>query len=126
MTKAILDLQKGIPFNVHEDALLSAVILSLFCDARGFEADGSESRGWWADGLTEDDRWGSRLWELTRSKDISETFRLTEDYATAALNWLITDGIAKKIVIFAFSPHAAVLGLLIKIDNRTINLEIKR
>lgn len=124
MTKTILDLQQGIPFNVFEDELLGAVVLSLFCDARGIEADGSVGRGWWADGLTDGDRWGSRLWELIRSKDIPETLRLAEDYAKSALAWLIEDSVASTVVITAYSPARAVLGLLVKLDNDTFNLEV--
>ena len=40
MTKITLDLNRGIPFNLYEDELLGAVLLSLFCDARGTEPDG--------------------------------------------------------------------------------------
>ena len=43
MTKITLDLNRGIPFNLYEDELLGAVLLSLFCDARGTEPDGSAS-----------------------------------------------------------------------------------
>ena len=124
MTKLLLDLQKGIPFHVYENELVGAVILSLYCDARGIEADGSVGRGWWADGLAEGDIWGSRLWELIRSKDVPETLRLAEDYAYSALSWILEDGVAKNVVISAYSPKRTILGLHIKIDDRTIILEI--
>ncbi|WP_367418031.1 phage GP46 family protein [Snodgrassella alvi] len=124
MTKVVLDLQYGIPFNLYEDELLGAVILSLYCDARGVESDGSVGRGWWADGLTERDRWGSRLWELIRSKDIPETLRIAEDYAKAALSWIVDDGVASNVSVMAYSPKRTVLGLLVKIDNHSINLEV--
>lgn len=124
MTKTILDLQQGIPFNVFEDELLGAIVLSLFCDARGIEQDGRIGRGWWADGLTDNDHWGSRLWELIRSKEIPETLRLAEDYATASLNWLIKDGVTNQLSVTAYSPRRAVLGLLVKLDKHTLNLEV--
>lgn len=124
MTKVVLDLQKGIPFNIYEDELLGAVILSLYCDARGIEADGTAGRGWWADGLTEHDCWGSRLWELIRSKDISETLRIAEDYARHALQWLSDDRVASTVAISAYSPKRSVLGLHIRIDDQLINLEM--
>lgn len=124
MTKVVLDLQYGIPFNLYENELLGAVVLSLYCDARGIEADGTVGRGWWADGLTNQDKWGSRLWELNRSKDIPETLRMAEDYAKSALSWLIEDGIASNVSIQAYSPKRTVLGLLIKFDNYSINLEV--
>lgn len=124
MTKVMLDLQYGIPFNLFENELLGAVVLSLYCDARGIEADGTVGRGWWADGLTNQDKWGSRLWELNRSKDVPETLRIAEDYAKSALSWLIEDGIASNVSIQAYSPKRTVLGLLIKFENHSINLEV--
>ncbi len=125
MTKTLLDLQQGIPFNVFNDELLGAVILSLFCDARGVEMDGTVARGWWADGLSEDDQWGSRLWELVRSKDIAETLRMAEDYAKSALAWLKDDGVASQVRVTAYSPAKTVLGLLVNIDDTTYQMEVK-
>lgn len=125
MTKLLLDLQQGIPFNALQDELTWAVVLSLFCDARGQEADGSTGRGWWADGLSEYDRWGSRLWELQRSKDVPETLRLAEDYAREALNWLLQDGIAERLSVTAYRPGREVLGLMIRIDNSVLQLETR-
>lgn len=125
MTKLVLDLNLGIPFNQLEDELVCAVVLSLFCDARGIEADGSPGRGWWGDGLAENDRWGSRLWELQRSKEIHETLRLAEDYARTALTWLTQDGVARRVSITAYTPRPTVLGLQVKIDDTTLNLEVR-
>lgn len=125
MTKLVLDLNLGIPFNQLEDELICSVVLSLFCDARGIEADGKPGRGWWGDGLTENDRWGSRLWELQRSKEVHETLRRAEDYAKAALAWLTQDGVARQVAITAYTPQPTVLGLLVKIDDTTLNLEVR-
>ncbi len=125
MTKLLLDLNRGIPFNLYEDELAGAVVLSLFCDARGTEQDGGIGRGWWGDALTERDEWGSRLWELERSKETTETLRRAEDAANDALRWLIEDGICDNISITAYSPQRGTLGLLIKLDNRRFDLEIK-
>ena len=123
MTKVVLDLNTGIPFNLYEDELIGAVILSLFCDARGIEQDGTVGRGWWGDALTERDEWGSRLWQLVRSKDTSETLRRAEDAANDALRWMLEDGVCEKLSITAYSPQRETLGLLIKLDNRRFELE---
>lgn len=125
MTKTILDLAQGIPFNLYEDELLGAVVLSLFCDARGTEPNGSVGRGWWGDALTERDEWGSRLWELARSKETAETLRRAEDAANDALDWMLQDGVAQSISITAYAPARSALGLLIKIDNQKYTLEMK-
>nr|DAF42480.1 MAG TPA: hypothetical protein [Siphoviridae sp. ctLeG9] len=125
MTKVVLDLNTGIPFNLYEDELIGAVILSLFCDARGIEQDGTVGRGWWGDALTERDEWGSRLWQLVRSKDTSETLRRAEDAANDALRWMLEDGVCEKLSITAYSPQRETLGLLIKLDNRRFELELK-
>ena len=124
MNKILLDLQQGIPFSVYEDDLQAAVVLSLFCDARGIEANGEIGRGWWGDGLSENDRWGSRLWELYRSKDIPETLRLAEDYTKAALDWMLKDGVTQSLSVLAYSPAKTVLSLVIKTDNRNYHLEV--
>ena len=125
MTKLVLDLNQGIPFNLYEDELAGVVVLSLFCDARGTEQDGTTGRGWWGDALTERDEWGSRLWELARSKELPETLRRAEDAAYDALNWMLEDGIFEKLSITAYSPQRETLGLLIKLDNRRFELELK-
>ncbi|UOO76036.1 phage GP46 family protein [Neisseria sp. Dent CA1/247] len=125
MTKLVLDLNKGIPFNLYENEIVGAVILSLFCDARGTEQDGTIGRGWWGDALTDRDEWGSRLWELERSKEVSETLHRAEDAAKDALRWMIDDGICESISITAYSPRREILGLMIKLDNRRFDLELQ-
>ena len=54
-----------------DEGLRSAILLSLFSDARaqpGDVAEDEDPRGYWGDALTEGDRFGSRLWLLERSK----------------------------------------------------------
>lgn len=83
--------------------LQTLVIASLFCDAPAQDGDpvpdGQPRSGWWADAFSEDgDVWGSRLWLLKRAKLTSETCRKAEAYAAEALRWMISDGVASKIV----------------------------
>ena len=119
-----------------ESGLETAVILSLFCDARAREddviPDGTGYRlGWWADsvaslasgGLTvrEDaaaahDRIGSRLWLLSREKQLPEVLRRAKDYAEEALHWLIDDGVARKVQVTPSVPRQGWLRLDIRID----------
>ena len=58
-----------------DDSLYTAVVISLFTDARARaedelppELDGEDRRGYWGDGL-EGESVGSRLWLLAREKD---------------------------------------------------------
>lgn len=119
-----------------ESGLETAVILSLCCDARAREDDvipdgTGYRRGWWADsvaplasgGLTvrEDaatahDRIGSRLWLLSREKQLPEVLRRAKDYAEEALAWLIDDGVARRVSVTPSVPRQGWLWLDIRID----------
>jgi len=91
--------------------LSTAVLMSLFTDARAFvddplpDPDHRDRRGWWGDKTSEyrdaNDQIGSRLWLLERSKTVSETLVLAEGYANAALKWLVDDGIATEVEVNA-------------------------
>ena len=54
----------------EDDGLQTAVVLSLFLDARARPDDGAEGhrRGWVGVAFTPEDRVGSRLWLLKREK----------------------------------------------------------
>jgi phage gp46-like protein len=86
-----------------DDGLETAVIISLFTDQRAaFDDvldDPNDRRGWWGD-LTsdqEDDRIGSKLWLLMRSKTITKNLVLAKQYAEDALQWMVADGICAKV-----------------------------
>lgn len=86
-------------------ALETAVILSLFCDARSRDddgvAEGQDRRGWWADAyaVIPDDAWGSRLWLLERSKVNTGTLLFARQAAEEALAWLIEDNVARDVQV---------------------------
>ena len=85
---------------VREAGLRTAVIISLFTDRRaepGDIPDGEDPRGWWGDALTDDDRIGSRLWLLGRSKQTADVPVLAEEYTREALEWFVEDGIADRV-----------------------------
>lgn len=95
-----------------EPGLESAVLISLFSNARVGDAG-----GWWADTFAADplDRVGaSRLWTLAREKLLPATLRLAETYAVEALQWLVADGIALRVMAAASIPRPGVLGLSIQ------------
>ena len=92
----------------HDDGLETAVLISLFCDARARDDDelpdtrSSDRRGWWGDLVNpaeESDSTGSRLWLLSRAKTTQETLVLCEQYVREAVQWFITDGVATSIEV---------------------------
>lgn len=94
-----------------DDGLETAVALSLFTDAPATDDElaaagltREQNRGlWWGNDLVEvpGDLWGSKLWLLQRAKRTGETLARARDYATAAVQWLITDGVAIRVPITA-------------------------
>ncbi len=90
-----------------DTSLKTAIVLSLFTDARALPDDplptGDDPRGWWGDMLSsyENDRLGSRLWLLGREKQTPETLERAKEYAEEALAWLLEDGIAEAVTVDA-------------------------
>ncbi len=109
-----------------EDGLTTAVVLSLFLDARAQDDDtlpdnSGDPRGWWADTVApavDGDRVGSRLWLLHREKQLPEVLRRARTYAAEALQWLVDDGVARAVDVQAFIPRNGWLGLAITITKR--------
>lgn len=92
-----------------EDTLLTAVVLSLMCDAQADADDvpaGSDRRGWWADAYSEPaESYGSRLWLLAREKQLPATIARARSYVLQALQWLIDDGLANAVDATVFAPR---------------------
>lgn len=107
----------------RDDGLRTAVLLSLFCDARAAPDDpvpdplNPDRRGWIGDVLApvDGDRWGSRLWLLAREKQTEATRRRAELYAREALAWLVEDGLAARVEVEAAWAAPQRLGLRIRI-----------
>jgi phage gp46-like protein len=83
--------------------LETACLVSLFTDKQAtpdfVPTDGtSDRRGWWADPYN-DAPLGSNLWQLERAKKTRDTLGLAQRYAQDALQWLVTDGIAKQVIV---------------------------
>jgi phage gp46-like protein len=102
--------------------LMTAVIISLWTDARALDDDAlppgqSDRRGWWGDSfpVAERDRFGSRLWLLRASKQLQESLNLARTYAEEALAWLVDDGVARKVEVETWIVRFEVMGLLARI-----------
>ncbi|ESQ78447.1 phage GP46 family protein [Asticcacaulis sp. YBE204] len=105
-----------------DDGLYTAVLISLFTDRRANPDDvipdgTNDPRGWWGDAFAtvENDRIGSRLWLLKRSKITAEVLRKAKDYAEEALSWLIEDGVAGSVVVTTEKQdsHIIAIGVVI-------------
>jgi phage gp46-like protein len=88
--------------------LLTSVIMSIFTDAKAADDDqlpdydSSDRRGWWGDlasPVVVNDKIGSRLWLLERSKTTTKVLAAAKQYLEECLQWMIEDGIASKIEV---------------------------
>lgn len=104
-----------------ELGLETAVIISLFTDARVLETElprgESDRGGWFGDLISEfpNDRIGSKLWLLNRAANKSETRNKAEQYAREALDWLIVDGVAETLNVRALLVNREIIQLEISI-----------
>lgn len=105
-----------------DDELETAVILSLFTDARALDDDvlplgQTDRRGWWGDAwpAVESDRFGSRLWLLQASKQLQQSLNLAREYAEEALAWLIEDGVASRVEVETVIPRDEIMGMNVRI-----------
>lgn len=105
---------------VTDSTLQTAVMLSLYTDRRALDADmlpdgGTDRRGWWCDAFA-DQPHGSRLWLLSREKELDEVLRRAREYAAEALKWITDAGIASTVEVNAVHLRRGVLQLLVGIQ----------
>ena len=112
--------------NDKSDPLVRAVIISLFTWRRAHDDDvlpnaGMSRMGWWGDSFppVANDRIGSRLWLLARSKLTDSTAQQAQDYAEEALQWLIDDGVAARVDVSATRRGISTLALTCTVVNRS-------
>ena len=112
--------------NDKSDPLVRAVIISLFIWRRAHDDDvlpnaGMSRMGWWGDSFppVANDRIGSRLWLLARSKLTDSTAQQAQDYAEEALQWLIDDGVAARVDVSAVRRGISTLALTCTVVNRS-------
>ncbi|MBW9428682.1 phage GP46 family protein [Enterobacter kobei] len=84
------------------DMLTRAVVISLFTWRRAEPDDNADvPMGWWGDTFpaVQNDRYGSRLWLLQRSKLTNALVNKVRIYLRDALQWMIDDGVVSRIDI---------------------------
>lgn len=106
-----------------DDGLETAVIISLFTDGLADPDDvlpdnSGHRRGWWGDSFAEieSDRIGSKLWLLSREKQLTVVLQRVRAYARDALHWLIEDGIARAVEVEAEFPRIGVIAIGVTIQ----------
>lgn len=103
-----------------DEGLETAIIISLFSDARASEAELPEGqtdpRGWWGDIADPDDVIGSKLWTLHRQKSLNDVAVRAEEYARAALQWLVDDGVVSAVDATAELLDRETLALNIELQ----------
>lgn len=111
---------------ITDAGIQTAVIISLFTDQRTTTDDPPPDElaglgGWWGDQFAEieGDLIGSKLWLLRRAKTEQETLNRAEEYASAALNWMIQDGLAQSVEASASYDDNRILILSILITKPT-------
>lgn len=126
------DLSLNVPRRdyVGDDGLLTAVVISLFTDARAHEGDplpdeavgvSSDRRGWWGDCLPDVPgdagtvSIGSRLWLLWREKDLDVVVARAQQYAEEALQWLLEENHARSVSVRASRVESGHLGIDVRV-----------
>lgn len=104
-----------------DNGLASAVLISLFTDARAPDEkllpDGEVSlRGWWGD-LDNRETTGSLLWLIHREKTVPDVAARAREYCTEALQWLKDEEIAESYTVET---------QLVKPQSLQIKIKIKR
>lgn len=120
-----------------DTSLRTAAILSLFTNRRA-EADDTlpsqdgDRQGWWGDlpvgsdvsAQSKPDRFGSRLWLLSRAKELPETKNRAEQYAREALQWMLDDGVATSVSVSSSWRARGFLAMQIDIDETALRFDL--
>ncbi|HCR3993488.1 TPA: phage GP46 family protein [Morganella morganii] len=117
---------------VLDNSVGTLVIISLFTDRRALDSDvlpdgGTDRRGWWGDSYQQNPI-GSRLWLLSREKQMSSVLHRAKFYAEESLAWMTEDGHIRSAVVSATSPADGFLLLNVQLtlpDGSVLPLEFK-
>jgi phage gp46-like protein len=98
--------------------VLTNIIASLFTDARAHNDDilpdgSADRRGWWGNSFS-DKKIGSRLWLLSREKQLSSVLKRAQEYAEESLQWMIKERLIKSVTVVAANPSNGVLMLTVR------------
>lgn len=103
-----------------DESLTTAVIVSLFTDRRALASDvlpsgaSTDKRGWWGDSFNTRPI-GSRLWLLSREKQLSTVLHRAKSYAEEALAWLVEDELVDALTVTATAPETGWLLLSVSL-----------
>ena len=93
---------KTVSASSQLDPLTRAVVISLFTHRRADPDDNVDvPMGWWRDTwpVVANDRYGSKLWLLQRSKLTNALVNTVRNYLRDALQWMQEDGVVTRIDI---------------------------
>ncbi|HEO9142930.1 TPA: phage GP46 family protein [Enterobacter roggenkampii] len=93
---------KAVSASSQLDPLTRAVVISLFTHRRADPDDNVDvPMGWWGDTwpVFANDRYGSKLWLLQRSKLTNALVNTVRNYLRDALQWMQEDGVVTRIDI---------------------------
>ena len=93
---------KAVSASSQLDPLTRAVVISLFTHRRADPDDNVDvPMGWWGDTwpVVANDRYGSKLWLLQRSKLTNALVNTVRNYLRDALQWMQKDGVVTRIDI---------------------------
>jgi phage gp46-like protein len=103
---------------INGNEVLTNIIASLFTDARAHDDDtlpdgSTDKRGWWGDSFS-DKKIGSRLWLLSREKQLPSVLKRAQEYAEESLQWMIKERLIKSVTVVAANPLNGVLMLTVR------------
>lgn len=104
---------------VLDEGLGSLALMSVMTDARArpglLDPGEDDLRGWWGDALSPRPL-GGLLWTLGRAKATDENRRRAQDFARAALRWMVDDGIAGRVDVVATRQDGVGSGATLRLD----------
>lgn len=93
---------KQVSASSQLDPLTRAVVISLFTHRRADPDDNADvPMGWWGDTwpIVANDRYGSKLWLLQRSKLTNALVNTVRTYIRESLQWMLDDSVVSRIDI---------------------------
>lgn len=106
-----------------DDGLRTAILISLFTDARAkaddpLPDDGADPRGWWGNSFAPvlGREIGSRLWLLSREKLTAAVVDRARVYAAEALAWLKGDGIVSALFVETARIGNQMIAIKVTVD----------
>ena len=93
---------KQVSASSQLDPLTRAVVISIFTHRRADPDDNADvPMGWWGDTwpMVANDRYGSKLWLLQRSKLTNALVNTVRTYIRESLQWMLDDGVVSRVDI---------------------------